>query len=238
MNSLQTSNRSDPVVGSPSTSSHSVSMESMSLAVRSVNFNDSGSNSDATIISDLPSRRCRAGVAVVDGLIYVIGGFNGTLRVRSVEVFDRIRNTWHSGPNMEFRRATLGVAVLNGLIYAVGGFDGIVGKFFFFVKYQLSILFICFRSTKPNLCKSPYCLKRIPILAGLNSAEVLDVWSGSWRSIPSMACQRSSVGVGAVDGKLYAVGGFDGTVRRCLSTVECYDPTTNAWCMVSEMAFR
>ncbi|VDP73334.1 unnamed protein product, partial [Schistosoma curassoni] len=87
-------------------------------------------NSDSIcnlIVSDLPSRRCRTGVAVLGGLIYVVGGFNGALRVRSVEVYDLLRNTWHSGPNMECRRATLGVAVLNGLIYAVGGFDGTVG---------------------------------------------------------------------------------------------------------------
>lgn len=80
--------------------------------------------------------------------------------------------------------------------------------------------------------------KLLKIVPGLNSAEVLDIWSGSWRPIPSMTYQRSSVGVGALDGKLYAVGGYDGTVRRCLSSVECYDPVSDSWSLVSEMTCR
>lgn len=87
---------------------------------------------DYFTLSDLPSRRCRSGVAVHQNLIYLIGGFNGTLRVRSMEIFDQLHNSWHSGPNMVFRRATLGVAVLNGLIYAVGGFNGSTGKILVF----------------------------------------------------------------------------------------------------------
>lgn len=79
-------------------------------------------------ISDLPTRRCRCGVAVVGGLIYVIGGFNGALRVRSVDIYDPVRNTWRAGPSLECRRSTLGVAVLDGVIYAVGGFNGTHGE--------------------------------------------------------------------------------------------------------------
>ena len=37
-----------------------------------------------------------------------------------------------------------------------------------------------------------------------------------------MLTLRSRIGVAAVDGLLYAFGGYDGTSR--LQTVECYDP--------------
>lgn len=77
-----------------------------------------------------------------------------------------------------------------------------------------------------------------------------------------MNTRRSSVGVGVVDGKtlaprargpiarrrykpglsspgkLYAVGGYDGASRQCLSTVEEYDPVANQWCHVAEMSTR
>ena len=33
-------------------------------------------------VAEMNSRRCRAGVAVLDGLVYAVGGFNGSLRVR------------------------------------------------------------------------------------------------------------------------------------------------------------
>lgn len=39
-------------------------------------------------------------------------------------------------------------------------------------------------------------------------------------------------------GKLYAVGGYDGASRQCLSTVEEYDPVTNQWCYVADMSTR
>ena len=60
-------------------------------------------------------------------MVYAVGGFNGSLRVRTVDVYDPIRNMWSSVASMEARRSTLGVAVLNNRIYAVGGFDGTTG---------------------------------------------------------------------------------------------------------------
>ena len=39
-----------------------------------------------------------------------------------------------------------------------------------------------------------------------------------------MTTRRSSVGVGVVGSFLYAVGGYDGAQRQCLSSVERYDP--------------
>lgn len=71
--------------------------------------------------SDLPTRRCRAGLAVVGARLYAVGGFNGTLRVRSVDVYDVASDTWAPGPPLCARRSTLGVAVIGNVIYAVGG---------------------------------------------------------------------------------------------------------------------
>ena len=72
-------------------------------------------------------RRCRAGVAVSKGTIYAVGGFNGALRVRSVDSYDPKKDEWRPVASMEARRSTLGAAVLHGLLYSVGGFDGTTG---------------------------------------------------------------------------------------------------------------
>jgi hypothetical protein len=61
--------------------------------------------------------------------IYAVGGFNGSMRVRTVDVYDTVRDQWMNGPSMDARRSTLGVATLGGRIYAVGGFDGSVGLY-------------------------------------------------------------------------------------------------------------
>lgn len=39
-------------------------------------------------------------------------------------------------------------------------------------------------------------------------------------------------------GILYAVGGYDGATRQCLSTVEAYNPNTNEWTYIAEMGTR
>ena len=65
---------------------------------------------------------------MVNGLVYAVGGFNGSLRVRTVDVYDPVKDSWSSVASMEARRSTLGAAVLNGCIYAIGGFDGSSGS--------------------------------------------------------------------------------------------------------------
>ncbi|KAJ8035847.1 Kelch-like protein 18 [Holothuria leucospilota] len=43
----------------------------------------------------------------------------------------------------------------------------------------------------------------------------------------------SVLGVTALGGRVYACGGYDGD--SSLSSVECYDPETNMWYVVSDM---
>ena len=64
---------------------------------------------------------------MVRGRVYAVGGFNGSLRVRTVDQYDPTSDTWTSIASMEARRSTLGVAVFNDMIFAVGGFDGSCG---------------------------------------------------------------------------------------------------------------
>lgn len=67
----------------------------------------------------------------MSGLVFAVGGFNGSLRVRTVDSYDPVKDQWISVANMQDRRSTLGAAVLNGLLYAVGGFDGSTGESYF-----------------------------------------------------------------------------------------------------------
>lgn len=67
------------------------------------------------------------GVVYMSGCVYAVGGFNGSLRVRTVDCYDPVMDRWTSVSSMQDRRSTLGAAVLNGLLYAVGGFDGSTG---------------------------------------------------------------------------------------------------------------
>lgn len=59
--------------------------------------------------------------------MYAVGGFNSSLRERTVDVYDGVRDQWSAVASMQERRSTLGAAVLGDLLYAVGGFNGSIG---------------------------------------------------------------------------------------------------------------
>ncbi|VDP70209.1 unnamed protein product [Echinostoma caproni] len=193
--------------------------------------------------TDLPSRRCRCGVAVCTGLVYVIGGFNGALRVRSVEIYDPLSNTWHSGPNMECRRATLGVASLNGSIYAVGGFNGSAGL-------NTAEVFDLWSGTWRLI--APMSCRRSSVGAGaldgkiyavggydgvarrcLSSVECYDPVTNTWSPVADLSCRRSGPAVCELNNRLYAVGGHDGPAVR--NTAEVYSPETGTWQRIADL---
>ncbi|XP_017768618.1 PREDICTED: ring canal kelch homolog [Nicrophorus vespilloides] len=196
-------------------------------------------------VADMPTRRCRAGLAVLNGKVYAVGGFNGSLRVRTVDVYDAALDQWNTCTSMEARRSTLGVAVLGNCIYAVGGFDGSTGL-------NTAEMY------NPQLQKwksiSPMSTRRSSVGVGvvdgllyavggydgftrqcLNSVECYNPEANSWSNVPDMCFRRSGAGVGVLEGILYAVGGHDGpSVRK---SVEAYDPATRKWSEIPDMAF-
>ena len=60
-------------------------------------------------------------------MIYLIGGFNGQSRTRTVDIYNPVEDEWSSGISMICRRGTVGVGYMNNKIYAIGGFDGMSG---------------------------------------------------------------------------------------------------------------
>lgn len=63
-----------------------------------------------------------------------------------------------------------------------------------------------------------------------------DACSRTWTIVSPMTGARSTCGVAALRGRLYAVGGRDG--GACLRSVECYDPATNHWTNCAPMTRR
>lgn len=61
------------------------------------------------------------------GRVFAVGGFNSSLRERTVDVYDGARDQWCAVASMQERRSTLGAAVLADILYAVGGFNGSIG---------------------------------------------------------------------------------------------------------------
>lgn len=72
--------------------------------------------------TDMPSMkysRSGAGVAVLNQYIYVVGGFDGSRQLASVEKFDTDRQTWETVTPMKTSRSALSVNVIDGKLYAM-----------------------------------------------------------------------------------------------------------------------
>lgn len=72
--------------------------------------------------TDMPAMkysRSGAGVAVLNQYIYVVGGFDGSRQLSSVERFDTDRQTWETVTPMKTSRSALSVNVIDGKLYAM-----------------------------------------------------------------------------------------------------------------------
>ena len=67
------------------------------------------------MVASMNKRRCGVGVAVLDDLIYAVGGHDGSSYLNSVERYDPKTNQWSSdvAPTSTCR-TSVGVAVLDG----------------------------------------------------------------------------------------------------------------------------
>ncbi|KAH0947478.1 hypothetical protein HN011_012205 [Eciton burchellii] len=179
--------------------------------------------------------RNRVGVAVMDGLLYAVGGSAGAEYHNSVECYDPDQDTWTSVKPMHIKRLGVGVVVVNRLLYAIGGFDG---------KDRLSSVECYHPENNEWTMVSPMKCTRsgagvaslgqyIYVIGGydgnsqLNLVERYDTEHDIWENVSSISIARSALSVTVLGGKLYAMGGYDG--ETFLNIVEIYDPAKDQW---------
>lgn len=78
-----------------------------------------------SFLPDMHSIRSGLKCVVHRDQIYVIGGYDGRIRLNSCEIFDPKRNRWLPSQNMQTPRSNFGIEVLDDEICVSGGFDGL-----------------------------------------------------------------------------------------------------------------
>uniref|UniRef100_A0AAV2JLD9 Uncharacterized protein n=1 Tax=Knipowitschia caucasica TaxID=637954 RepID=A0AAV2JLD9_KNICA len=53
-----------------------------------------------------------------------VGGFDGSIRLSSVEAYNPDTNSWRQVASMNTARSNFGIEVLDGRIFALGGYNG------------------------------------------------------------------------------------------------------------------
>jgi len=90
--------------------------------------------------------------------------------------------------------------------------------------------------------RSPAGLPKIMLVIGgqapkaIRSVELHDFKSEKWSHAADMPSRRCRSGVTVVGGLVYAVGGFNGSLR--VRTVDVYDPGKDTWSSVASMEAR
>ena len=148
------------------------------------------------------------------GKIFLFGGFvfptsgGGWEPVDNAWEYDPAADTWKALAPLPMKRGSAVVAEVGGKMYLIGGATTVEGS------------------------------KEVAINGGgparvLTANEVYDPATNTWQSRAPMALARNHAFAGAVNGKIYVIGGRVGhafvTVSANTEIVEEYDPATNAW---------
>lgn len=65
------------------------------------------------------------------------------------------------------------------------------------------------------------------------SVECYDPSLDKWTPVSEMSVCRSGVGVGVLDGVMYAIGGYNGS--DIVKSVEIYRPSDGVWFSITDM---
>src|SRR5260370_5063732 len=128
--------------------------------------------------------------------------------------YDPATDSWKALAPMPTRRGAAAAAVINGKVYVVGG------------------------ATTPSGTDEPSVLPTRPHLA-VGTVEEYDIATNTWRARRPMPTARNHLMAGAVDGKIYAIGGRLGAAFIGLASdtdvVEEYNPADDLWRIKARM---
>ena len=163
-------------------------------------------------VADMPTPRTIAQAAVVNGIIYVFGGFsskdgfiqNWKLPV-VVDAYNPATDTWTRKKDMPVSRINFSLGVVAGKVYLIGGTTG------FGAGHEQR----------------------------MDRVDVYDPATDTWAKAPKMPSRREPMGVAVVSNRLYVIGGFGwppaGWGELPLTRIDEYDPITFQWRKKTDM---
>jgi N-acetylneuraminic acid mutarotase len=175
--------------------------------------------------------------AVVEKKIYIIGGFDGSIPLTSVEEYDVSLDSWSIVSHMDSARSQLELAVLNDKIYILGGTVNYPYPTSTVLEYDPQMNSWESKADMLTARKNVTAVvldNEIYVIGGLNmtdqnvaTVESFSPAMNSWETKSDMNFAKSSASASVLNGKIYVFGGFD--QFEPLSSIEEYDPNTNNW---------
>ena len=154
--------------------------------------------------ADMPTPRTNAKAAVVNGTIYVFGGYNSKdnflqnwKMADRVEAYDPFTDTWTRKKEMPISRFYFGLGVVAGKVYLIGGTTGLGEG-----QEQR-----------------------------MDRVDIYDPATDTWAKGRKMPTRRDPGGVAVVGTRIYVIGGEGWPLRadQFLRSIEEYDPINRQW---------
>jgi hypothetical protein len=203
-----------------------------------------------TFKNPIPTGRGFTSGAVLDGKIYVIGGFLSHTSITTAnEMYDPATDTWTVMEPMPQARCGHATCTCNGKIYVFGG---VRPNPYGFAKnnvyeYDPQTDTWAQKADMPYeiaFCGIAVLNDTIYLIGGttncytppINTVMAYDPVTESWTQKADILNARSFLSACVVDGKIYAFGGGDENLHDyAFDYVEVYDPATNTWTAKTNM---
>ncbi|XP_055344039.1 kelch-like protein 5 [Paramacrobiotus metropolitanus] len=191
-------------------------------------------------MADLQTERVHPGVAVLNGYVYALGGRGGNREtIQTMERYDPATNQWQYVASLPISLSRFAAVACKGRLYTFGGFTsaGIATNSSFCYDTSTDSWSEVARIPTPryfcSACVGPSGLiyviggtNAFPVQNNLSCVEAYDVCADAWLANTSMNKRRRVAGTVCVDGKIYALGGFDDGYDN---SMEIYEEKTDTW---------
>ena len=147
-------------------------------------------------------------IYVFGGFVYPTTGGAAWVPIDNAWEYNPAQDSWKALAPMPIKRGAAVAAAVGDRIYVVGG------------------------ATTQPWAKENFLSFATP-QRGLGTVQAYDPKTNSWRELMPMPTPRNHAAIGAVNGKIYVIGGRVGAAFISLASdtaiVEVYDPATDTW---------
>ena len=183
----------------------------------------------------MPTPRFGAAAGVVNGIVYVVGGFGaGGTRLSTVEAYNPATNTWTTKRVMPTSRSSATAVAMNAILYVLGG-EGANGLSIYETLEAYNPISDTWTSKAPmpTARSSPVVgvIDGLLYVAGgggssnppfFATLEAYNPATNSWTTRSPMPTPRLFAVGGVVNGLLYVAGGLG--YHAWVTTLEVYNP--------------
>ena len=206
-------------------------------------------------LPSMPSAQCEAATAVLDGRLYLLGGWaEQASPFALVQIYDVKTRSWSQGTPLPEPVHHAGVAVIDGMIYLVGGFVGPFSR-----REPVDHVWRFDPATRVWTALAPLPAPRGALIVGaiggrrdaaggehdrppgsavpagapaayepVADLAVYDPAGNTWQPLPPMRVRRDHAYGAVVAGHLFIAGGRDRPTYD-IAAVEEYDPAAKVW---------